>query len=127
MNNRLLAVGGLSSLAIALLHIVMVPIGTPAYRFFTAPEELIQRHEQGSPTLAVLTLGIAAVFTVWGLYGFSGAELIRRLPLPRTGLVFIGAIYAWRGGSSSLSSPRSTSPPAVWHSRRYRWPSGRST
>ncbi len=45
----------------------------------------------------MITLGVAAVLFIWAGYAFSGAGLISRLPLLRTGLVVITAIYLLRG------------------------------
>ena len=47
------------------------------------------------PTL--ITLAIATILLVWAAYAFSGAGLVPRLPLLRTGLVVITAIYLLRG------------------------------
>ena len=46
---------------------------------------------------AVLTSFITLAFAVWGLYAFSGAGLIRRLPFLRLGLVLIASIFILRG------------------------------
>jgi hypothetical protein len=40
---------------------------------------------------------IALLLFVWAAYAFSGAGLLRRLPLLRTGLVTISAVYLLRG------------------------------
>ena len=48
-----------------------------------------------APTL--ITTGIAAVLGVWSLYALSGAGVIPRLPLIRTGLCVITGIYLLRG------------------------------
>jgi hypothetical protein len=53
--------------------------------------------ERGSPVPTLITLGIAAVLAVWSAYAFSGAGLIARLPLIRTALVLISAVYLLRG------------------------------
>jgi len=47
------------------------------------------------PTL--FALGIATILAIWAAYAFAGAGLIRRLPLMRTALVTISAIYLLRG------------------------------
>ena len=52
--------------------------------------------ERGSITPALVTLAIAGVLAVWALYAFSGAGVIGRLPLLRTGLVVISSIYLLR-------------------------------
>ncbi|MBA2467572.1 MAG: hypothetical protein H0V46_08220 [Sphingomonas sp.] len=58
---------------------------------------MAQMAERGSLVPAVLTLGIAAMLAVWAAYAFAGAGIIRRLPLMRTALVAISAIYLVRG------------------------------
>ena len=96
-NQRILAVAGWLSAAIAALHVVIVFFGAPAYRYFGAGEDMARQAEAGSLVPAAMTLAIAAVFAVFALYAFSGAGLVRRLPLLRTGLVVISAIYLVRG------------------------------
>ncbi|MGB3753138.1 MAG: hypothetical protein WA954_04475 [Parerythrobacter sp.] len=44
-----------------------------------------------------MTTGIALVLAIWGLFALSGAGAFRRLPLLRTALVTITAIYLLRG------------------------------
>jgi len=94
---RLLLIGGLLSAAIAALHVAVVFVGAPAYRYFGAGEGMARLVESGSLIPPVVTLAIALVFAVWALYGFSGAGLIRRLPLLEAGLLTIGVIYFVRG------------------------------
>lgn len=93
----LLALAGTGSALVAALHAVIIAIGAPAYRYFGAGEEMARADELGSPVPAIVTAAITAVFAIWAAYGLSGAGLLRRLPLLRTGLVTIGAIYALRG------------------------------
>ena len=95
--NPALVFGGLLSLAASLLHIGVILGGPDWYRFFGAGEAMATMAEQGSMTPALLTLGIAAVLAIWAAYAFSGAGLLPRLPLLRTGLVTISAIYLLRG------------------------------
>ena len=85
------------SFTVAFGHVAVVFIGAPAYRYFGAGEEIAELAASGSILPAVLTLLLAAVFAVWGLYALSGAGLIRRLPLLGAGLVAIAGIYALRG------------------------------
>jgi hypothetical protein len=95
-NKWLILSGALSSLA-AILHVGVIAGGPAWYRFFGAGEAMAQAAEQGSLTPALVTLAIAAVLLIWALYAFSGAGLIRRLPLLRTALVLITAVYLLRG------------------------------
>ena len=82
----------------ALLHLAIIMGGPDWYLFFGAGEELASMAEQGSWYPGVLTFGIALVLFIWGLYGFSGAGLLRqRLPFLKASLVIISAIYLFRG------------------------------
>lgn len=94
---HILVLAGWLSLAIAALHVVIVFLGPPAYRYFGASEDMARQAEAGSFVPAAMTLVIAAVFAVFALYAFAGAGRFRRLPLLRTGLVAISAIYLLRG------------------------------
>lgn len=95
--NPALVIGGLLSVAASLLHIGCI-IGGPAwYRFFGAGEGVAQAAERGEPLPALMAGGIAAILAIWAAYAFSGAGLLPRLPLLRTGLVVISAVYLLRG------------------------------
>jgi hypothetical protein len=94
-NKWLIAGGTLSALA-AILHVAVIAGGPAWYRFFGAGEGMARAAEQGSSTPALVTLAIAAILMVWALYAFSGAGIIRRLPLLRTALVLISAVYLLR-------------------------------
>ena len=91
-----LLLGAFISLAIAVLHVIIVFIGPPAYSFFGG-ERLARLAAAGSSSPAVMTLLLALVHTVFGIYGLSGAGLIRRLPLLPFVLLIIGGLYAFRG------------------------------
>lgn len=98
MNGRfLLIVGGWLSVAASLLHIAVIVGGPDWYRFFGAGEQMAQMAERGDAYPAIVTTLIALILAIWAAYAFSGAGLIRRLPLLRTGLVTISAIYLLRG------------------------------
>jgi hypothetical protein len=95
--NPWLVVGGVLSAAASLAHLGCILQGPAWYRFFGAPEPLIVALENGDPTLHWVTAGITLLLALWAAYGFAGAGLIRRLPLMRTALVTITAIYLARG------------------------------
>jgi hypothetical protein len=100
MGTILLKSGGVLSFAVAFLHLVIIFIGAPGYRYFGAGEEMAQMAESGSLIPAAITFGVAVVFALCGLYAFSGAGVIRRLPLRIIALLVIGAIYTLRGISA---------------------------
>jgi hypothetical protein len=119
MRNRWLVVGGLLSAAAALLHIAVIIGGPDWYRFFGAGEGMARAAQRGSWVPVVVTLGIATVLAIWSAYAFSGAGLIPRLPLIRTGLVTISAIYLARGVilfPSLVLKPQLVDAFAVWSS-----------
>jgi hypothetical protein len=93
----LLILGGAISAGIALLHLVVIFVGAPAYRYFGAGEEMAAMDEQGSWIPAAVTLAIVSLFTLFAFLAFSGASLIRRLPFLRTGLAVISGIFILRG------------------------------
>ena len=95
-NRWLIAAGSLSAAA-AMMHIAIIFGGADWYRFFGAGEGMARMAEQGSVRPTLMTLAIAAILAVWALYAFAGAGLVRRLPLMRTALVAITAIYLMRG------------------------------
>ena len=92
----LILAGSLSALA-AVLHLAVIFGGPDWYRFFGAGEGMARMAERGMIQPTLITLGITAVLAIWAAYAFSGAGLIARLPLLRTGLVVITLIYLARG------------------------------
>ena len=94
---RLLIIGGSLTAVAALLHVAIIVGGPDWYRFFGAGERMARLAARGSVYPAVITTCIAATLGVWALYAFSGAGLIRRLPLLRLALTLIAAVYLARG------------------------------
>ena len=94
---RILALGGLLSAGVALLHVAIIFLGAPAYRYFGAGERMAVRAEHGDSRPAVITAGLSVMFAVWSAYAFSGASVLRPLPFLRAGLIAIGAVYTMRG------------------------------
>jgi hypothetical protein len=95
LNYWLISGGTLSAIA-ALMHIAIIIGGPDWYRFFGAGEAMAQAAAHGRMMPTLVTLGIAAMLTIWAAYAFSGAGLIVRLPLLRVGLIVISAIYLLR-------------------------------
>jgi hypothetical protein len=52
--------------------------------------------EQGSSVTTMASVALALIFAIWAIYAFSGAGLIRLLPLLRAALIVIGTIYILR-------------------------------
>ena len=113
-----LVVGGWLSVAAALLHVVCIFGGGDFYRFFGAGEEMARADEAGRWMPAIMTSGIAIILAIWAAYAFSGAGLLRRLPLMRTALVIISGIYLLRGLFiiPIMIEPAMRSPFNIWSS-----------
>ena len=94
---NLLTAAALLSAAAAILHLAVIAGGPDWYRFFGAGEEMARMAERGSPRPALIALAIAALLASWAAYALSGAGRMRRLPLLRTALVLISAVYLLRG------------------------------
>lgn len=93
----LLLVAAGCSVWVAVLHVSIAVAGPAWYRYFGAPS-LAARIEAGEPLVpTLLALAVAAVFVLWACYALSGAGAIRRLPLLRTALFVIAAVYLLRG------------------------------
>lgn len=97
-NRFLLAAAAATALA-ALLHLGCIVFGPPWYRFFGAGERMAQLAAAGSPYPAIVTAVIAAILLLWSAYALAGAGAIRRLPLARTALCLITAIFLLRGAA----------------------------
>lgn len=95
--NLALISGGVLSVIASLLHIGIIIGGAEWYRFFGAGEELAVMAEQGSLYPVVITFFIASVLFLWGIYAFSGAGLVRKLPFLNVALILISMIYLLRG------------------------------
>ncbi|MBI2416501.1 MAG: hypothetical protein HYV28_01080 [Ignavibacteriales bacterium] len=93
-----LIAGGCMSIATGLLHFAIVWAGASGYRYFGAGEDMALMAESGSAYPALLTAAIAFVFLGWGVYAFSAAGLVRKLPFQTVLIPVIGAVFALRLG-----------------------------
>lgn len=120
MKNPFLLAAGCASFLIAVLHVFIIIGGAEWYRFFGAGEQMATLAEQGSLEPVFITLFVTLVFTVWGLYAFSGAGMIRALPLRKSILIVIASILTLRGLAIvsplfGYTGPTLPSPPAGSH------------
>ncbi len=92
-----LLLAGAFSFVAAAAHLACIAGGASWYRAMGAGERMARAAEQGQWQPALVTFAIAAMLGVWGLYAWSGAGVIRPLPLLRWALAAITAIYLARG------------------------------
>lgn len=92
-----LRLGAWLTAAASLLHLAIILGGPAWYRFFGAGGRMARLAAHGARGPAVLTAGIAGLLAICALYGFSGAGVVRPLPLLRPGLVLIASGFIARG------------------------------
>lgn len=92
-----LVCGAALSAAAALLHLAVIAGGPDWYRFFGAGEQMARMAARGHWYPPLVTTGITLVLAGWAAFALSGAGQIARLPLLRTALAAITAIYLLRG------------------------------
>ena len=92
-----LIAGGVISALISMLHVILA-IEPKLYSYISTDQEsaVIQMAERGSSLIIIATIALALIFAIWSIYAFSGAKLIRPLPLQRKILIAIGVIYILR-------------------------------
>ena len=111
--SALLAGSALSSFVVAGLHVGIIAVGAPAYRYTGAGETMVRLAEQGSTLPALLTSVVLGLFVLAGLYPLSAAGWLPRLPFVRIGLVCIAVVYTARGLALPVQLAQSgpTGPP----------------
>jgi hypothetical protein len=89
--------GGLASGAIVILHVVVIALGEPAYRYFGAGEEIARAAARGEVWPAGLTLAIAAMFALFAACALAAARRPEGRTTLRAALVAIACIFLLRG------------------------------
>lgn len=93
----LLIIAAVFDFILALLHVAMLPYGSRAYAYFDAGEWMVSQAKAGSSLPHLMTLGVATVLTLFGVYALSGAGAIPPWPFLRLALVVLSGIYILRG------------------------------
>lgn len=117
--NIFLFIAALLSASAAVLHLLIILGGPDWYRFFGASERFAVAAANGQYYPALVTTGIAAVLGLWSAYALSGAGVIPQLPLLRTVLVGVTAIYVVRGIAfvpAAMAKVGHITPFALWSS-----------
>lgn len=96
-NNRALIVAAALNALAAMAHVGCVVFGASWYRFLGAGEGIARMAEAGHRYPTLMALSIAMLLFIWSAYALSGAGVIRSLPLRKTALCIITAIYLLRG------------------------------
>ena len=96
-SKHFLIAGGMISTLISIMHVLLV-LKPALFVYISAGQEsmLAQLAVQGSSPTTIATVALTLIFAVWAIYAFSGAGLIRPLPLLRAALILISVIYLFR-------------------------------
>lgn len=94
---RYLVFTGVAALAGAVLHIAILFGGPEWYAFFGAPRGLVEMARAGNLRAPLSCVVIAAFLLVLSAYAFSGAGIIRRMPLLRPVSGLIAGVLILRG------------------------------
>jgi len=97
MNNNYLITAGILSCIASLAHIAIIFGGPDWYRFFGAGEGMAIMAEKGLIKPTLITIFIATVLFVWGLYAFSATGLLPKFPFLKFCLIVITCVYLFRG------------------------------
>jgi putative oxidoreductase len=97
VRNGWLLASGVLLLSGALLHLAIPLGGSDWYEYFGAPAGLVAMVEAGSLRPAITCVVIAALLGGLAAYAFSGAGIVRRLPLLRPVLGLVGIALLVRG------------------------------
>lgn len=118
MSHPFLIFGAVLSAIAALLHVGCIVVGASWYRFFGAGEQMARWADAGDWRPTLITSGIVLVLALWSLYALSGAGVLARLPLLRTGLCLITSIYLLRGlaGIPAAAFANGANPVFLWWS-----------
>ena len=96
MNEITWLVCAIINAAIAVLHLYIIYVGAPAYRYFGAGEVMATKAENGPLVPANVTMGVTVVFFVFSYYNLAAAKDFKA-PFLLYGLMAIAVIYVLRG------------------------------
>ena len=93
----MLRLGGYINILIALAHILCL-FWAETFFDLTGVGDQMRNHAATHPLLPyAITVFVAVIFFIFGLYGLSGAGRIKSLPLLKIGVFGIAAVYLLRG------------------------------
>jgi len=93
----MLKIAAISNFVISLGHIVCLFFLESAFRY-VGMEKMMNDMSAIHPFFPfIITIGVAVVFFIFGLYALSADGVIRRLPLLKIGIYLIAIIFLARG------------------------------
>lgn len=93
----MLKLGGYINILIAIGHIIGLIWAEQMFEVTGISEEMIELAQIHSSLPYLGTIFVSIVFLVFGLYGLSADEKIRKLPFLKLGVFTVAGIYIFRG------------------------------
>lgn len=93
----MLKLGGYINIVIAIGHILGLIWADQMFEITGIGKEMATLAQKHSTLPYLLTIVVAIVFFIFGLYGLSAANKFRKLPLLKTVIFLIAGIYLLRG------------------------------
>ena len=90
--SKFLIVGGIIAAATACWHLLCILGGPSWYAFARAPHIVVKSAREGTILAPVGAIAIASLMLVCTIYSFSGAGLIKKIPLLKSALITISII-----------------------------------
>jgi len=97
IQSKLLLLGASIAFCAAIWHLLCIYGGPTWFEFARAPKEVIDSARQGTWLATVGSVCIAALMFTCSLYALSATNVIRQLPLLKTGLIVISSLCLIRG------------------------------
>lgn len=97
-NSSLLIIAGVIAAGTGIWHWLCIFGGLSWYANAHAPRDILESVKQGTLYAPVTTVIIGGLFVMCTLFAFSGAGIIRKVPLLKSALITIALICLVRGG-----------------------------
>jgi hypothetical protein len=99
----MLKLGGYINIVIAIGHILGLIWADQMFEITGIGKEMATLAQKHSTLPYLLTIIVAIVFFIFGLYGLSAANKFRKLPLLKTVIFLIAGIYLLRGAGELIA------------------------
>ncbi|WP_166926116.1 hypothetical protein [Flavobacterium poyangense] len=100
--NRLLSLGGYTNILIAIAHLVGLLWANKMFEVTGIGKEMERLAQKHFSLPYLVTIFVAIVFFIFGLYGLSAANKFRKLPFLKPAIFAIAAIYLFRGAGELI-------------------------
>ena len=109
---KMLRIGGYINIIIAIAHILGLFWAQQMFEVTGIANEMNQLAQTHLSLPYLLTIFVAIVFFIFGLYGLSAGGKFRKLPFLKTGIFAVAGIYIFRGvGELIFDISQQNAPP----------------